>query len=106
MSAHDYTITTLAEDAARNPHQYGTGTGSTRGLAGPAPAPVAYRLVDADGASVRLPVVVDFNGCALLLDRVTGDDTLSGPHERPTWRERGIRRSVGASRFGYRVVGA
>ena len=41
MSAHDYTITTLAEDAARNPHQYGTGTGSTRGLVGPAPAPVA-----------------------------------------------------------------
>ena len=104
MPAHDYTTASFAEDAARNPHQYGTGTGATRGLVGPAPTPVTYALTDADGAPVRLPVVVDFDGYALLLDRVDGPDHLSGPHERPTWRDRGIRRSVAASRFGYRTV--
>jgi hypothetical protein len=96
----------FADYAARTPHSYGTGTGSTRGLTSPAPAPVTYRLTDADGELVKLPVVVEFNGYALLLDRVDGPDHMSGPHEREALAERGVRRGVAASRFGYRTVPA
>jgi len=98
--------TSFADYAARTPHSYGTGTGSTRGLAGPAPAPVAYALTDADGVPVRLPVVVEYKGRGLLLDMVDGPDHMSGPHEIEALAERGVRRGVAASRFGYRTVPA
>jgi hypothetical protein len=95
-------MTSFADYAARTPHSYGAGTGSTRGLAGPAPAPVAYALTDADGVPVRLPVVVEYKGRELVVDRVDGDDMISGPHEHA--HGCGWRRGLSASRYGLRTV--
>lgn len=96
-------MTSFSDYAARTPHSYGAG-GSTRGLAGPAPAPVLYRLVDTAGRPVDLPTTVLFKGRELVIDRVDGDDMISGPHEHA--HGCGWRRGLAASRFGYRTVPA
>jgi hypothetical protein len=92
----------FSDYAARTPHSYGTGTGSTRGLAGPAPAPVAYALTDTAGRPVDLPTTVQFKGRELVIDSVDGDDMISGPHEHA--HGCGWRRGLSASRYGLRTV--
>lgn len=101
----------FTDDAARNPHQYAPNyyrdrIGHRDAFSNQTAADNRewrYYLVDERwGHRVSLPVVVNYYGTPLTIDRVDRDGA-SGPHEDPELRAVGARRTVIAEFYGYRI---